>query len=105
MNEETKQPTGEETPETQAGAEQEAPQTEAPETEKKEEKAAKVAQVDTAGGEINDFTHCSSIDSDDGKNGQKDANDSLTGDQTGGIENAGLNTVVLGLFGAVAAFF
>ena len=41
MNEETKQPTGEETPETQAGAEQEAPQTEAPETEKKEEKAAK----------------------------------------------------------------
>ena len=41
MSEETKQPTGEETPETQAGAEQEAPQTEAPETEKKEEKAAK----------------------------------------------------------------
>ena len=40
MNEETKQPTGEETPETQAGAEQEAPQTEAPKTEK-EEKATK----------------------------------------------------------------
>ena len=40
MSEETKQPTGEETPETQAGAEQEAPQTEAPKTEK-EEKATK----------------------------------------------------------------
>ena len=40
MNEETTQPTGEETPETQAGAEQEAPQTEAPKTEK-EEKATK----------------------------------------------------------------
>ena len=40
MNEETKQPTGEETPETQAGAEQEAPQTEAAEPEK-EEKTAK----------------------------------------------------------------
>ena len=39
MNEETKQPTGEETPETQAGAEQEAPQTEAPEKEKEEKNA------------------------------------------------------------------
>ena len=36
MSEETKQPTGEETPETQAGTEQEAPKTEAPETEKEE---------------------------------------------------------------------
>ena len=32
MSEETKQTTGEETPETQAGAEQETPQAEAPET-------------------------------------------------------------------------
>ena len=39
MNEETKRPTGEETPETQAGAEQEAPQTEAPEKEKEEKNA------------------------------------------------------------------
>ena len=39
MSEETKQPTGEETPETQAGAEQEAPQTEAPEKEKEEKNA------------------------------------------------------------------
>ena len=39
MNEETKQPTGEEMPETQAGAEQEAPQTEAPEKEKEEKNA------------------------------------------------------------------
>ena len=36
MSEETKQPTGEETPETQAGTEQEAPKTEAPEMEKEE---------------------------------------------------------------------
>ena len=36
MSEETKQPTGEETPETQAGTEQEAPKTEAPEREKEE---------------------------------------------------------------------
>ena len=36
MSEETKQTTGEETPETQAGAEQETPQAEAPETEKNE---------------------------------------------------------------------
>ena len=36
MSEETKQPTGEETPETLAGTEQEAPKTEAPETEKEE---------------------------------------------------------------------
>ena len=39
MSEETKQPTGEEMPETQAGAEQEAPQTEAPEKEKEEKNA------------------------------------------------------------------
>ena len=36
MSEETKQPTGEETPEIQAGTEQEAPETEAPEMEKEE---------------------------------------------------------------------
>ena len=39
MIEETIQPTGEEMPETQAGAEQEAPQTEAPENEKQEKNA------------------------------------------------------------------
>ena len=61
---------------------------------------ADIAQREGAG-EVDDLAHASVVYGDDSQHSQNNAHDALAGDHAGGVEHAGLDGVVLGLFGGI----